>query len=102
MDVAVAGFGGQPGTVLASLIEIDAMGHDLGAEAADGRDLDRVRRLGHADNGAHPEEPGSVGDRLPMVAGGGGDHTAASLVVGQLRYEVDPAPDLEGADRLVG
>src|SRR4030081_484937 len=99
MDVAVAVFVGQPGTVLASLIEIDAMGHDLGAEAADGRDLDRVRPLGHADDGAYPEEPGSVGDRLPMVAGGGGDHTAASLVVGQLRHEGDPAPGRESAGR---
>jgi hypothetical protein len=38
---------------------------------------------------------------LAVVAGRGSDDASPPLILGELGDEVDPAPDLEGADRLV-
>jgi len=56
---------------------------------------------GNADRRSHPEQARRVGDRLAVVPGRGGDDAALALLRVELRYQVDPAPDLEGADRLV-
>src|SRR5229473_1206667 len=47
MDVAVAVFLGESSGVHPSLIEIDAMGYDLGPEPVDRLHLDWVRSLGY-------------------------------------------------------
>src|SRR5205823_3712696 len=101
VDVSVAVLRGQPLTMFASLIEVLAVANDLRAKPADRFDLDRVRAFGYADDRPNSEESRGIGDRLSVVSGGGSDDTAASLVVGQLRHQIDPAADLEGADRLV-
>ena len=69
MDVAVAVLLGQLGGMLASLVEIDTVRHDLSAKAPNRAHLDRVRPLRHAHDGAHAEDPRGVGDRLPVVPG---------------------------------
>jgi hypothetical protein len=74
---------------------------ELGAEAAHRGDLDRVRVLGDADRRLHAEEAGGIGDRLSVVSGRGGDDAAFAFFLVELGDQVDPAPDLEGADRLV-
>src|SRR5439155_10730846 len=101
VDVSVAVLRGQPLTMFASLIEVLAVANDLRAKPAVRFDLDRVRALGYADDRSNSEESSCIGDRLSMVSGGGSDDTAASLVVGQLRHQIDPTADLEGADRLM-
>ena len=74
---------------------------ELGAERAHGGGLHRVRVLGNADLRLHTEEPRCIRDRLPVVPRRGGDDAARAFVGAQLRHEVDAAPDLEGADRLM-
>ena len=87
--------------MLARLVEVAAVLDDLRAEAADRRDLHRVRALGHADTARTPKSRDGEGDRLAVVPGRGGDEPALALVRGELRDEVDPAAHLEVADRLV-
>ena len=101
VDVSVAMLRGQLLTVLACFIEVLAVADDFRVKPADRLDFDRIGPLRHADGRTDPEEPGRIGDRLPVVAGRGGDDAAASLVVRELRHQVDATPDLEGADRLV-
>src|SRR5207244_12041419 len=68
---------------------------------ADRLDFNRVGPLRHADDRADAEKASRIGDRLSVVAGRGGDDAAPTLVVRELRHQVDATPDLEGADRLV-
>src|SRR5438874_10942911 len=87
--------------MFASLIEVLAVADDLRAKPADRFDLDRVRAFGYADDRPNSEESRGIGDRLSMVSGGRGDDAAASLVVGQLRHQIDPTAHLDGPARLV-
>ncbi len=77
------------------------MEDELRAEPAHGLDLDAVRAFGDADRRPDAEEPSGEGDRLPVVSGRGCDDSALPLAVRELGDEIDAAPDLEGADRLV-
>ena len=71
VDVAVAVLPGQVLAVLAGLVEVAALGHDLGAEGLDRRDLQRVRADGDADRRPDAEQLGREGDRLTVVSRGG-------------------------------
>ena len=82
---------------LDGVVEVGPALDHLGAERAHRGQLDRVGRLGNEDRGRDAEQPGRVGDRLPVVAGGGGQHAGLSLRRLQRRDQIDPAPHLEGA-----
>jgi hypothetical protein len=69
---------------LARLVEVAAMEHELGAEAAHRGHLHRVRVLGHADRRLHAEKAGRERDRLAVVSGRGGDDAALALVRAEL------------------
>jgi hypothetical protein len=73
----------------------------LSAQGPHRLDLHRVGLLGHADHRPHAEQVRSVGNRLAVIAGRGGDDTPPPLVRGQLADQVHPAADLEGAHRLM-
>ena len=81
MDVAVAMLFCQPLRVAARVVVALALEDHLGAQVLHRLDLDRVRGGGSADDRAHAEQLGGIRDRLPVVAGGGGDHTPPSLVL---------------------
>ena len=58
-------------------------------------ELDRVRALGDADDRPHAEAAGGERDRLAVVAGRGGDHAPATLVVAQLETRLTPPRTLK-------
>jgi hypothetical protein len=101
VDVAVAVLVGELLAMLARIVVVAAVKDELGAEAAHRGHLHRVRVLGYADRRLHAEETGGEGERLAVVSGRGGDDAAPALIRGELRDQVDAAPHLEGADRLV-
>ena len=70
------------------------------AHAAHGRHLVGVRPLGSPNDGLHPECSRSIRDGLAMVPRRGRDDAARPLLLGQLRDQVDPSPDLKGPDGL--
>jgi hypothetical protein len=86
---------------LARLVEVAAAEDHLGSEAAHRCDFHRVRALGRADRGRDAEQARRVGDGLPVVSRRRGEDAVLPLLGRELRDEVDAAPDLEGADRLV-
>lgn len=87
--------------LFARLVEVAPVEDQLGAETMHGGNLDRVRLLGYADRRLNAEAAGGIGDRLAVVPGRGRDHSALVLLRAELRDQVDPVPDLEGADRLM-
>ena len=101
MDVAVAVAGGQRLAVLPGLVEVAAVLDQLRPPGLDRLDLDGVGHLGDADHRPDPEPLRRPGDRLAVVAGGGGDHAPGPLGWLEPGQQVDPAADLEGAGRLV-
>jgi hypothetical protein len=101
MHVAVPALVREPLAVLAGIVEVMSMEDELRAEGTHRGDLDRVRRVGDADRRRHAEEAGRKGDRLAVVARRRGDDAALPILGAQLRDEVDPAADLEGADGLM-
>jgi hypothetical protein len=101
MDVPIAPLPGQPLASLSGLVVVSPALHNVGTQVPDGLNLDRIGPVGDADRCRHVEEPGRIGDRLPVVAGGGRDHPAPPLVVGQLRDEIHPSADLERPGRLM-
>ena len=101
VDHPAAPLPGQVVAVHPRLVEVASVQDHLGAEAAHGGDLHRVRSFGRADRRVHAEQPGRVGDRLPMVPGRGAEHTRLALGPAELRDQVHSAADLERADRLM-
>ena len=97
VDVSIAVLACEPLAVLARVIEVLSDQDDLRAQVAHGFDLHRVGVLRGTDDGAHSEQSRSKRDRLAVVAGRSGDHTARARLCIQLRHEVDPAADLERA-----
>ena len=63
-------------------------------------DLDRRGRRRHDDGHRNAEPLAVIGDRLGMVAGRGGDHSARALLVGQLEQFVERAALLVGGGEL--
>ena len=101
VDVAHAALGGQPLHVLARLIEVRSVDDDFGSPGFHRRQLAGVAVLGHADDGAHPEESAGICDRLAVVSGGGGDHAERLLLLRHGADQIDPPAHFEGARRLV-
>ena len=76
VQVAIAVLARELLAMLTRIVEVAPVEDQLGTEPPHGGNLDRVRLLGYADR-----------------------HLA--LFRTELRDQVDPAPDLEGADRLM-
>src|SRR5215218_3247850 len=81
-------------------IEIWTVKDDLRAESLHGGDFEGVGVFRHVDDGADAEFAGGEGDRLTVIAGGGGDDTFGANLRGKIGHEVETAADFEGADRL--
>ena len=85
---------------LARLVEVAPELHDVGAERAHGRVLVGVVAEWNDNRARHTFALARERNRLPVVAGRGGDD-AAPLVGGEVRDQIQPAADLEGARRIV-
>jgi hypothetical protein len=101
VQVAIAVLARELLAMLTRIVEVAPVEDQLGTEPPHGGNLDRVRLLGYADRRLNTEEASGIGDRLAVVPGRGRDHAALALFCTELRDQVDPAPDLEGADRLM-
>ena len=77
-----------------------AVQHDLGAEGADGVDLERGRGHRHDDQRPAAELARGERDALGMVAGRGADHAARQLLRREVRHLVVGAAQLEAEHRL--
>ena len=95
VDVAVPVLPGQLLTVLAGLVEVAALGHDLGAEGFDRRNLQRVCADGDANHRPDAEQLGREGDRLTVVPRGGRDEAVQPLVLRELRTRFTPPRTLK-------
>jgi hypothetical protein len=85
---------------LTRLVEVAPELHDVGAERAHGRVLVGVVAEWNDDRARHTFALAGERNRLTVIAGRGRDD-AAPLVGGQVRDEIQSAPDLEGARRIV-
>ena len=79
-------------------VEIAAQILQLGAEAADERDLALVAALGHAHGERQAELVAGVGHGGAVVTGRGGEHTAGLTVADEVIDQGQRAADFEGAD----
>ena len=74
--------------------------HDLRSVRAGGRHLDLGRGIRHHHDDADAQRAGGVGEGLPMVAGGVGDHSGCALLGVESGERVRGPTDLERADWL--
>src|SRR5262249_10538017 len=85
--------------VLAGFVKIPAMLYQLGAQGTHGGVLVGIVLGRHHQHAANAEKPRSVSQRLAVIARGAADDATVFLLVGQPRYQVDAAADLEGSCR---
>ena len=96
-DVARAALGGELFGLGAGGVEALADQLDRAAETLDRGDLVGVGVGRHEDGGLRADRGGGEGERLPVIAGGGGDQSARQLLAAQAADEVQPAAHLERA-----
>ena len=101
MDIAIAVRARQFLAVQLGFVVDRATLDDLRAHTFHGSNLARIGLFGNDDNGPDAEETRGIGNRLPVIAGGGGDNAALALLRTKLGNKIDAAAHLEGPYRLV-
>ena len=83
-----------------ALVEIPAGEAHLSPQPAHRRDFQRVGLIGHPDGRRHAELTRRVRDRLPMIAGRGGDESPRPLLRREVTHEEETTTNLERSDGL--
>ena len=87
--------------MFASLVEVAAILHHVGAKRAHGRHLVGIASDRHEDVARHTVDAARKGDRLSMIAGAGANDAASSFVGSELGDQIQPAADFECTGRIV-
>ncbi len=101
MNIARPAFACELFAILARVVKLLAVKDDFRIHAAHGGNFAGISVFGNDDARLHAEESRCIGDRLAVIAGRSGNHSALTLFAAQLRNQIDAAAHFERADGLI-